>query len=96
VVSEDELEEAAINRETAQQKVELLTRIAQSALDLAMAEHASATTDAARLRQLRQANALPQSQVDQAEAQVAAARAKIKMLETVLGASTPRAESHQQ
>ena len=79
----EELVEARINLETAQQKVELLTTIARSAIDAAMAELAAAP-DATRLRLLYEKGAVSQSVVEQAEAQAAAARTKLKVLESIL------------
>jgi multidrug resistance efflux pump len=87
--SQEEVDIAAINRETAQQKLELLTNIATAAFQAARAETAAAEAAMQHADRLRQKGFVSQSEVDRAAAQIETARAKLKLLESIVTASTP-------
>jgi beta-lactamase regulating signal transducer with metallopeptidase domain/WD40 repeat protein len=84
-VPSEETLEAEINLDTAQRKLDLLTGIAQSALDLGRTELTAAEADLSHISRLVQKGFAPKSQVEQAEAQHLAAQAKLKLLHSLLG-----------
>jgi hypothetical protein len=90
-VSLEELESAKINLDAAKEKVELLTALARSAVDSARAEFGAASAAAKQLSELTAKGYINPSELHQAEAQLEAAGAKVKAIESVLTAGIPAA-----
>ena len=88
-VEHEEFESAEISLETSKEKLELLTRIARSSTDSAKAEILAARAAAEHARKMYEKGYMTQSQVQQAEAQVAAAEARFKLLESIPNPSPP-------
>jgi multidrug resistance efflux pump len=88
-VSQEEVEAAEIKLETAQQQVELLSSVARSAGDSANAELLAARAAAEHARKLYEKGFMTQSQVEQAQALILAAEAKLKLVESIVGPTPP-------
>lgn len=86
-ISRGELDAAQIELETARQKLALLGTIARIALEAAKAEFAAAKVTLERSTVLRDQGVVTHDETAQAEAAVAAARARLQVLESILGAS---------
>lgn len=86
-ISQEEVETAEINLDTARQKLELLTSVAKVTLETAQAELDAAREKAAFTRKLVAKGFVSMSEADQAVAQVAGAEAKLRLVESILSPS---------
>jgi multidrug resistance efflux pump len=83
-VSQQEANEAKIELEAAEKRVQLLSGFIKDAVNTARAEIATAEEELARVSQLSRKGFVAQTEVDRAKSRVDAARARVKQLETIL------------
>jgi beta-lactamase regulating signal transducer with metallopeptidase domain len=88
-IPQEELDVAAINLDTAREKVELLTRIARSSFDSANGELLSARAVAEHARKMYEKGFMTQAQAAHAEAQISGAEAKLRIFDSILNAPRP-------
>ncbi len=84
-VSRIDLRAAEIRRETAERKMALLSRIAQSAVDAAQDDLQTQQLALERFTKLKEAHAISTAQFEQAQRQFRAAQSRLKILETFPG-----------
>ncbi len=88
-ISQEEVETAAINLETARQKLDVLTRIAQARLNTAKAELDAALERAEYSRKMFEKGYVTQSQATEAVAKATIADANLKLIESIVSPSSP-------
>ena len=83
--SQEELDAAKLGLEAAKEKVEMLTELARSAIGSVRAEYEVALAHAKRVEELRNKGLASQADIYPANAQIEAAKSKLRMLESILG-----------